>query len=63
MLARPQGLGLENGLVVSPWVAVFMGLTLVTNFTAVGAVAYRYWYVTMSRSLYVCKNLTSRLAY
>ncbi|KAI0825802.1 hypothetical protein BC629DRAFT_26166 [Irpex lacteus] len=42
-LALPGGLGLGNGLNVSPWVAAFMGFTLLTNFTAVIAISYRFW--------------------
>ncbi|KAI0083938.1 hypothetical protein BDY19DRAFT_604548 [Irpex rosettiformis] len=43
VLSLPGGLGFGDGLVVSPWVAIFMGLTLLTNFTAVIAISYRYW--------------------
>ncbi|KAI0705228.1 hypothetical protein BC835DRAFT_562466 [Cytidiella melzeri] len=36
------GLSTGNGLELSPWVATFMGFTLLTNVTAVSAVSYRY---------------------
>ncbi|KAI0825787.1 hypothetical protein BC629DRAFT_1586657 [Irpex lacteus] len=41
-LSRPRGIWREEGLVVSPWVAVFMSMSLSTNLTAVIAVSYRY---------------------
>lgn len=48
VISHPGTVQYADALAVSPWIASFMGFTLATNFTAVSAISYRYWYAVAS---------------